>query len=143
MSEARSQVATLLALMQELEGVMQAENGLLREMKLARLEELQAEKSSLAQNYELELRRLRAEPVRLGGLTSAERVLLETAMRSFQQTARLNAERLQQAQLVAEGVARVLRDSVSGGGQAPAYGMAGRQNGETGRVIAAAFDRRC
>ena len=83
-------------------------------MRLARLEELQAEKAALAQSYELELRRLRAEPARLGGLEPAERALLEASMRDFQRTARLNTERLLQARQVAEGVARVLRDSVAG-----------------------------
>lgn len=143
MSETRSQLAMLLALMQDLEGVMQAENALLREMRLARLEELQAEKAALAQSYELELRRLRAEPARLGGLEPAERALLEASMRDFQRTARLNTERLLQARQVAEGVARVLRDSVAGSAPAAAYGVGGRQHVEAGRVIAASFDRRC
>ena len=52
--------------MRQLQEVMRTENGLLRDMRLARLQELQAEKSSLAGSYELELRRLR-QAARRGG----------------------------------------------------------------------------
>ena len=40
--EPLERIAVLLTLMRELEGVMRQENALLREMKLARLAELQA-----------------------------------------------------------------------------------------------------
>lgn len=144
MTDPRSQVAVLLALMRELEGVMQAENGLLREMRLGRLQELEAEKTALAQSYELELRRLRAEPGCLAALGAEERSLLEAEMRRFQAVARQHTERLLQARTVAEGVARVLAENTVGAAAAPAYGQAPRQGGETaGRVIAVAFDRRC
>ena len=80
---AEGKVAVLMALMRQLQDVMRAENALLREMKLARLQELQVEKSALAQSYELELRRLRQSPETLAGLHEDGRALLEAAMREF------------------------------------------------------------
>ena len=62
MTAAETRVAVLLALMRQLQEVMRAENGLLRDLKLARLRELQTEKAALAGHYELELRRLRQAP---------------------------------------------------------------------------------
>ena len=45
---AESRIAVLVMLMRQLQEVMRTENGLLRELKLARLQELQAEKAALA-----------------------------------------------------------------------------------------------
>jgi hypothetical protein len=144
MSDPRSRVAAVLTLMRQLEGVMQAENALLREMRLARLQELQAEKAALADRYELELRRLRGDPAGLAALETDDRVLLESAMRGFQVAARRNAERLARARTVAEGIARVLGESVAGAPAANGYGTAPRRGADVGgRVIAVAFDRRC
>lgn len=144
MTDPRSQVALVLALIRELEGVMRAENGLLREMRLERLQTLQAEKAAFADSYEQALRRLRGDAAGLAGLDAAERDLLEASMRRFRAAARDNAERLLQARAVAEGVARALRD---GGGEAlpaPRYGVAPSRAVEGGaRVIPIAFDRRC
>ena len=54
MTVAETRVAVLLALMRQLQEVMRAENGLLRDLKLARLRELQIEKATLAGHYELD-----------------------------------------------------------------------------------------
>ena len=70
MTDPRSRVATVLALMRELMGLMQAENGLLREMRLARLQALQEEKTALAQSYELELHKLTLHRTRRALLAS-------------------------------------------------------------------------
>ena len=68
MTSAETRVAVLLTLMRQLQEVMRTENGLLRDLKLARLRELQVEKAALAGHYELELRRLRQAPDTLAGL---------------------------------------------------------------------------
>jgi hypothetical protein len=133
-----------MALMRQLQEVMRAENALLREMKLARLQELQAEKSALAQSYELELRRLRQTPETLAELPEDGRSLLEAAMREFQGTVRANADRLLQSRQVVEGIVQAIGDSL-GGAATAGYGAPSRPAHDTarGRVIPVAFDRRC
>jgi hypothetical protein len=144
MIEAQTRIVMLLALMRELQGVMQAENALLRQMRLDRLQALQAEKVALAERYELELRRLRQAPEELAELEPDERALLETGLREFQAAVRANAERLAQARQVAEGVVQAIGASLgTGSSAASGYGVAGRVGGDVSRVIAVAFDRRC
>ena len=142
---AEGRVAVLMALMRQLQEVMRAENALLREMKLARLQELQAEKSALAQSYELELRRLRQTPETLAALPEGGRSLLEAAMREFQGTVRANADRLLQSRQVVEGIVQVIGDSLAGGAAPAGYGAPSRpaHDPARGRVIPVAFDRRC
>ena len=145
MTAAETRVAVLLALMRQLQEVMRAENGLLRDLKLARLRELQIEKSNLAGHYEMELRRLRQAPDTLSDLGEEARRLLESSMREFQATVRSNAERLLQARGVVEAVVQTIGQSLaSGGGPAHRYagGPPGSTDGST-RVIPVAFDRRC
>ena len=73
MTAAEAQVAVLLTLMRQLQEVMRTENGLLREhARSTRLQELQAEKSALAEAYELELRRLRQAPEAVASLSRRE-----------------------------------------------------------------------
>jgi len=57
--EPLERAAVLLTLMRELQQLMKRENALLREMRLDRLAELQAAKSTLAEAYEMELRAFR------------------------------------------------------------------------------------
>ena len=145
MTMAETRVAVLLALMRQLQEVMRAENGLLRDLKLARLRELQIEKATLAGHYELELRRLRQSPDALSGLGEDARRLLESSMREFQATVRSNADRLLQARSVVEAVVQTIGHSLaSAGGHAPRY-VAGPQTAadSSARVIPVAFDRRC
>ena len=92
--EPLERVAVLLTLMRELEGVMRQENALLREMKLARLADLQTEKAALAEAYETELRSLRSAPEAVASLPTAVRQSLEQATREFQLTARSNVNAL-------------------------------------------------
>ena len=139
-----SQVAVLLALMRQLQEVMRAENGLLRDLKLARLRELQLEKSALAGSYEVELRRLRRSPEALSGLGADARRVLESGMRDFQASVRANADRLLQARSVVEGVVQALGQSLGGDPAAPGYRQGPALSGDgSARVIPVAFDRRC
>jgi hypothetical protein len=142
MSAAESRIALLLALMRQLQEVMRAENGLLRDLKLARLRELQSEKAALAGRYELELRGLRQAPETLAGLGEDGRRLLEASMRDFQATVRSNAERLAQARGVVEAVVQTIGHSLAADGARYAPGP--QPAGDAGaRVIPVAFDRRC
>ena len=145
MSAAEARVPVLLALMRQLQEVMRTENQLLRDLKLARLQELQAEKSALAASYELELRRLRASPELVSGLDPSGRALLEASMRDLQATVRANAERLLHARGIVEAVVQTIGQSP---GTAPAatrnYAEGARAaEARSGRVIPIALDRRC
>jgi hypothetical protein len=141
MTEPAARVALLMTLMRQLQEVIRAENALLREMKLSRLQALQAEKSALAGSYEVELRRLRQSPELLGALDPESRALLDAAMREFQATLRSSADRLLQAKQVAEGIVQALGASLTAPG-AMGRGYAAPENAAS-RVIAVAFDRRC
>ncbi len=144
MSAAESRVAVLLALMRQLQEVMRAENGLLRDLKLARLRELQGEKAALAGRYEVELRRLRQAPDTLADLGEEGRKLLEGSMREFQATVRSNAERLLQARGVVEAVVQTIGHSLAAEGAGARYAPGPQTVGDAGaRVIPVAFDRRC
>ncbi len=149
---ALERAAALMTLMRELEGLMGAENALLRDMRLERLCGLQDEKAALAAAYEAELRRLRATPEIAGALAPEARLALEEGMRRFRAAARANAQRLEAArgvvEGVVEGVVKALGSSLSasrnaGGyrpGGAPAAGGAGR--GAGGQVVPLALNRR-
>ena len=142
MTGAEARVAVLLTLMRQLQEVMRAENGLLRDLKLARMRELQGEKAALAESYELELRRLRQTPEAMSTLSGEVRRLLESSMREFQATVRANADRLFQARGVVEAVVQAIGGSIgtAGRGYAPAASVAVEGSS---RVIPVAFDRRC
>lgn len=146
MTAAEGQVAVLLMLMRQLQEVMRTENGLLRDMRLARLQELQAEKSSLAEAYELELRRLRQAPAAVASLPDASRSLLEAETRAFQATVRANADRLLQSRQVVEGIVRVIGESL-GATEPKPRGYRGPSGPAAepavARVIPMAVDRRC
>jgi hypothetical protein len=140
--------AMLMTLMRQLREVMRAEIGLLREMRLDRLQDLQAEKSALAASYEQELRRLRRAPELLGSLGGDARTLLEQAMRDFQSEARDSAERLLRARQLVEGIVKTIAASLgatAGGSTPPGYGDGtGAAGGAPrGRIVPLAFDRRC
>ena len=141
MTEPAARVALLLTLMRQLQEVIRTENALLCEMKLTRLQELQAEKTALAGSYEVELRRLRRDPELLGALDPESGTLLDAAMRELQATLRSSADRLLQAKQVAEGIVQALGASLTAPGTL-GRGYAAAENA-TGRVIAVAFDRRC
>ena len=144
MTATETRLAVLLALMRQLQEVMRAENGLLRDLKLSRLRELQIEKAALASHYELELRRLRQAPEALSGLGEEARHLLEGAMRDFQATVRSNADRLLQARTVVEAVVQTIGHSLAAGaGQGQRYAGGSQLAEPSARVIPMALDRRC
>lgn len=143
--EPLERIAVLLTLMRELEGVMRQENALLREMKLARLAELQAEKAALAEAYETELRSLRSAPEAVASLPDDVRRSLEQATRAFQLTARSNVNALLAGRAVVEGIVRRIGESLATV-QPARRGYAGAvrpvEAAAAARVIAVAFDRR-
>lgn len=146
MTAAEDRVAVLLMLMRQLQDVMRTENGLLREMRLPRLQALQQEKSALADAYELALRRLRQAPETMASLDEASRGMLEAAMREFQVAVRGNAERLLQSRGVIEDIVRILGQSLGGGSAGGGYrGNAAKpaSDATTARVIPMTLDRRC
>lgn len=145
MTTGEARIALLLTLMRQLQEVMRTENGLLREMRLARLQELLAEKAALAEAYERELRRWRQAPGAVAEIGPASRATLETAMREFQAAVRGNAERLLQSRRAVEDLVRVIGDSLHGGPPPRAYAGGTQPAADTGagRVIPLAFDRRC
>ncbi len=142
--EPLERVAVLLTLMRELEGVMRLENGMLREMKLGRMRQIQAEKAALAEAYEIELRGLRSAPETMAGLPDGVRQGLEQATRSFQAAARTNADALAAARTVVEGVVRLIGESLATvkPSRTGYPGMPVGAGEPPGRVIAVAFDRR-
>jgi len=146
MTVAEDRVAVLLMLMHQLQDVMRTENGLLREMRLPRLQELQQEKSALADAYELALRRLRQAPETMGSLDEASRGMLEAAMREFQLAVRGNADRLLQSRGVIEDIVRILGESLNRGTATGGYGGSAAKpvsDTTTARVIPMTLDRRC
>lgn len=138
-------VAVLLTLMRRLEGVMRLENGILRDMKLGRIADLQREKTELAETYEVELRALRSSPEIVASLPDDVRADLEHATRSFQETVRANVQALAAARTVVEGIVRHIGESLAAvrPSRTGYPGMARAvTDGAPGRVIAVAFDRR-
>ncbi|MFO1068703.1 MAG: hypothetical protein U1E14_09285 [Geminicoccaceae bacterium] len=142
--EPLERVAILLALMRELEGVMQQEGQVLRTMRLDRLEALQAEKATLAEAYEIELRAFRKDPAAAAGLPAEARRTLEDASRTFQQAIRANVRAIQAGRQVVEGIVRRLGASLAAGRSERAGYRADAPPADPpgGRVIAVAFDRR-
>lgn len=143
--EPLERVAVLLTLMRELESVMRQENALLREMRLARMAELQSEKAALAEAYEIELRALRSAPEVVASLPDSVRLGLEHATRSFQTTVRNNVNALQAGRAVVEGIVRHIGESLATVRPSRAgYPGVPRPAADPGpnRVIAVAFDRR-
>ncbi|HMR31629.1 MAG TPA: hypothetical protein PKA13_10660 [Geminicoccaceae bacterium] len=138
-------MAVLLTLMRELEEVIRLENGVLRDMKLGRVADLQKEKAALAEKYEVQLRALRSSPEVVASLPDGVRANLEQATRSFQEIVRANVRALGAARTVVEGIVRHIGESLatvrpSRTGYPGMAGMAAE--GGPGRVIAVAFDRR-
>lgn len=104
--EAFERIAVVMALMRQLEQVLEQEVLVLREMRLDRLKEIVTEKTRLGQAYERELRALRGEPELLASLDPVIRGELERAMRAFAGTAAVNLRALEAARDVVERVMR-------------------------------------
>lgn len=134
------QVAVLMALMRDLEGLMRAEDALLREMRLDRMRDVQGEKASLAAAYEAELRRLRGAPEAVAALEPEARAALVQATRHFQAAAKQNAVRLEAARGVVEGVVRTLGASLAASRTAGAY-RPGASAVPRGQVVSIGLNR--
>jgi hypothetical protein len=133
-------VAVLLTLMREIEALMRQENALLREMRLASLPALQADKALMAEAYRIELRALRRSPEAVASLSARVRVKLEQATRSFQAAVRANIQGLLLGRAAIEAVQRGLAASLAAvqpGGPARAR----RPPAGTAQVVALPYGR--
>lgn len=142
MMEALERVSVVMALMRQLQQVMEQEVLILRGMRLDRLEEIVAEKTRLCHAYEAELRGLRREPELLAALDPAIRAELEHATRDFQQHAAGNMRALDAARTVVERVMRHIGTSLEAAPFKPKlYRDGTAPTSPRGQVIALAFDR--
>ena len=142
MMEALERVAVVMALMRQLQQVMEQEILILRGMRLDRLEEVVAEKTTLCHAYEAELRALRQEPELLACLDPAIRSELEHATRDFQAKAAGNLRSLDAARSVVERVMRHISSSLEAAPFKPKlYRQGPSRTATRGQVIALAFDR--
>jgi flagellar biosynthesis/type III secretory pathway chaperone len=140
--EALERVTVVMALMRQLQQVMEQEILILRGMRLDRLEEVVAEKTTLCHAYEAELRALRREPELLANLDPAIRSELEHATRDFQTRAAANLRALDAARSVVERVMRHIGASLEAAPFKPRlYGNGPARASMRGEVIALAFDR--
>ena len=142
--EPLEQAAILMTLMKRLSQVMDHERALLRSMRLDDLKDLQDEKTTLVDAYEIELGRLRKSPEALANLDIAVREQIEGGMRRFQEAAAANADALSAAQTVVEKVIRNIADNVARNRKRQSYGPAGpaQQAHSSAQVISVAFDRK-
>lgn len=142
--EPLEQVTILMTLMRRLEQILDQERGTLAGMRLDLLPDLQEEKDALTEAYEIELRRLRAQPEQLASLEPHVRERLEAGMRDFQKKLAVNLEALHASHAVVERILKNIADSLAKASGSAAYGSGGRLAGAAaggGRVIPVAFDR--
>ena len=110
--DAMERASLILTLIRELKGVLERELLLLRGMNLEGLEEIQEEKTALADAYEVEVAALRRAPEFVAALDPAVREALFEAMRDLQAVMRENLEALLAARTVTERVARHIAASI-------------------------------
>jgi flagellar biosynthesis/type III secretory pathway chaperone len=140
--EALEQVTLVMALMRQLEQVMEQEILVLRSMRLDRLADIVLEKTTLCHAYELELRALRCRPELLASLDAEIRLALEQATREFQARSASNLRALEAARSVVERVMRHIGSSLDAGPLKPRHYHPQQSNTPMrGQVIALAFDR--
>ncbi len=106
-------ITMFLTLMRQLQDVIERENAALKVMKIDQLTDLQETKSLLATRYEQDIRTLREQPQVMAGLPDAVRENLMISTRELQDAMRRNAEALNAARTVVEGVVRKLGDSLA------------------------------
>ncbi len=112
MMEPFERVSMALTLMRQLRHVVARETEALRQMKLAPLADLQAEKTALAVAYEREVRDLRAIPEIFAALDMAQREAFAEASRELQATIAANVRALEAARRVVEGVVETIGESL-------------------------------
>lgn len=114
-------VSIALTLMRQLQHVVARETEALRQMKLAPLGDLQAEKTALAVAYEREVRDLRAKPAIFAALDLAQREAFAEASRELQATIAANVRALEAARSVVEGVVKTISESLQSVQRQPSY----------------------
>ena len=119
-------VTLALTVMRQLQHVVARETEALRQMKLAPLADLQAEKAALATAYERDVRELRATPEIFAGLDAPARETFALASRELQATIAANVRALEAARRVVEGVVHMLGQSMETVQRRSSYAPAGR-----------------
>jgi hypothetical protein len=119
-------VSLALTVIRQLQHVVMRETEALRQMKLAPLADLQAEKAALATAYEREVRALRADPGIFASLDLAVRESFAEASRELQATIATNMRALEAARQVVDGVVRTLSQSMASVQRRPSYAPGGR-----------------
>jgi len=114
-------VSMALTLMRQLRNVVARETEALRQMKLAPLADLQAEKTALAVAYEREVRDLRASPEIFAALDLAQRETFAEGSRELQATIAANVRALEAARRVVEGVVKTISESLQSVQRQPSY----------------------
>ena len=118
-------VSMALTLMRQLRHVVARETEALRQMKLAPLADLQAEKTAIAVAYEREVRDLRAKPEIFAALDTGQREAFAEASRELQATIAANVRALEAARNVVEGVVKTISESLQSVQRQPSYAPPG------------------
>jgi hypothetical protein len=134
-------VSMALTLMRQLRHVVARETEALRQMKLAPLADLQAEKTALADAYEREVRALRADPLIFAALETPVREAFAAASRELQATIAANVRALEAARHVVEGVVETMSESLESVRRRPSYQPGGRASDPPGAAVPVAFNR--
>lgn len=119
-------VTLALTVMRQLQHVVARETEALRQMKLAPLADLQAEKAALAASYERDVRELRASPEIFAALDEPVRESLAAASRELQATIAANVRALEAARQVVQGVVHTLGKSMQTVQRGSSYASSGR-----------------
>lgn len=133
-------VSLALTVMRQLQHVVARETEALRQMKLAPLADLQAEKAALAGAWEREVRALRAAPEVFAALEDPVREAFAQASRELQATIAANLRALDAARQVVDGVVRTLGQSMATVQHRPGYASGGRATA-SGAAAPVALDR--
>ena len=127
-------VSLALTVMRQLQHVVARETEALRQMKLAPLADLQAEKAALATAYERDVRALRAAPEIFASLDGPVRETFALASRELQATIAANVRALEAARQVVDGVVRTLGQSMETVQRRSSYAPAGRSSAPTAAI---------
>lgn len=141
MTAAFERVSLALTLMRQLRDVVARETEALRQMKLAPLADLQAEKTALAVAWEREVRELRQAPEIFAALDMAQRETFAEASRELQATIAANVRALEAARGVVEGVVKTLSDSLAAVRPQPSYAPHGGAAASPGATTPVALNR--
>jgi hypothetical protein len=122
-------VSLAMTVMRQLQHVVARETETLRQMKLAPLGDLQAEKAALAAAWERDVRELRAAPEIFAALELPVREAFAEAGRELQATIAANIRALEAARHVVAGVVQTLGQSMASVQPRAAYAPSGQAAG--------------